>query len=161
MAIKINEAEPEDSVGRYVMDTTSIGEEVFYVRPHWHKNHSEYLTVLEGRAEVTLDGEKVILQAGDPAVRVPRRVVHSMRGFEGERLVLRESADPAGIYKALFFNDLLSTGRLSGFWYILRAFYDWDTYIPLHLYFRVFDEVFITIFGGIAHLFAPKKLEKL
>lgn len=51
--------------------------------------------------EVTLNGEKVILEAGDPAVLVPRRVVHSIQAFKGEKLVFRERPDPAGMYKAM------------------------------------------------------------
>lgn len=51
--------------------------------------------------EMTLDGETVMLNAGDPSVLVARRVVHSFRSFKGERLVVRERPDPAGLYKAL------------------------------------------------------------
>ncbi len=57
--------------------------------------------MVEGRVEVTLNGDKVIVKAGDPAVRVPRRVVHSIRGFKGEKLIFRERPDPAGMYKAM------------------------------------------------------------
>lgn len=57
--------------------------------------------MLEGRLQVTLNGEKIILKAGDPAVLVPRRAIHSLQGFKGERLVLRERADPVGMYKAM------------------------------------------------------------
>ncbi|ETS73148.1 hypothetical protein PFICI_15093 [Pestalotiopsis fici W106-1] len=101
MDITIDENEPEDSVDRYAMDTYVSGEEQLFIPPHWHKNHAEYLTVLEGRMEVSLDGQKVIVEAGDPPVLVARRVVHSIKSFEGERLVFRERPDPAGLYKAL------------------------------------------------------------
>lgn len=37
MDIKVDEAEPEDSINRCVMDTTSTGEEALYIPPHWHK----------------------------------------------------------------------------------------------------------------------------
>ncbi|KAI1084816.1 hypothetical protein F5B20DRAFT_523307 [Whalleya microplaca] len=161
MDITVNESEPEDSINRYVMDTICTGEKVIYVPPHWHKTHAEYLSVLEGRVEVTVNGDKVILKAGDPALFVPRRVVHSIKGFKNEKLVIRERPDPAGMYKAMFFNDIASTGTFGNFWHILRVFYDWETYLALPLYFQFFDEVFMTIFGGIAHLFAPRKLEKL
>ncbi|KAI4859874.1 hypothetical protein F4820DRAFT_438513 [Hypoxylon rubiginosum] len=161
MKITIDEAEPEDSINRYTMDTVSTGEEALHIPPHWHKNHSEYLSVVEGRVEVTLNGDKVIVKAGDPAVRVPRRVVHSIRGFKGEKLIFRERPDPAGMYKAMFFNDIFSTGIFGGFFHTMRAFYDGDTYLALPLYFQFIDEVFLAIFGGIAHLFAPGKPEKL
>lgn len=37
MDITIDENEPEDSISRYVMDTTCIGEDTVSVPPHWHK----------------------------------------------------------------------------------------------------------------------------
>lgn len=51
--------------------------------------------------EVTLDGEKIIVKAGDPSILVARRIVHSIKSFEGERLVFRERPDPGGLHKAL------------------------------------------------------------
>lgn len=59
------------------------------------------MTVLEGRVEIKMDGRSIILSAGDPTVFIPPRVVHSMKGFKGERMILREQADPPGLYKAL------------------------------------------------------------
>ena len=52
--------------------------------------------------EITLNGKTSLLKAGDPAVLVPRRAVHSVKGFKGEKLIFREKPDPAGIYKALY-----------------------------------------------------------
>ncbi|KAK7755582.1 hypothetical protein SLS62_002517 [Diatrype stigma] len=101
MDITVNEAEPEDSVNRYAMVTTSTGEEALHIPAHWHKDHAEYLSVIEGRVEIHINGDKFVLKAGDPAVFVPRRVVHSIRGFQNERLVFRERPDPAGMYKAM------------------------------------------------------------
>ncbi|KAI1370437.1 hypothetical protein F4677DRAFT_363426 [Hypoxylon crocopeplum] len=161
MDIGVNETEPGDSVNRYAMDTTCTGEEALHILPHWHKNHAEYLVVLEGRMEVTFNGDKIILEAGDPAIFVPRRVVHSIKGFKGEKLIFRERPDPAGMYKAMFFNDIFATGNYGGILRILRAFYDGDTYLSMPLYFQFFDEVFIMVFGGMAHSFVARKPEKL
>ncbi|KAI0555629.1 hypothetical protein F4679DRAFT_590704 [Xylaria curta] len=125
------------------------------------QEHAEYLSVIEGRIEFTLNGEQIILNAGDPELFVPRRVVHSFKSFKGEKSILRERPDPAGIYKALFFNDLFSTGSLGGFWHVVRASYDGDAYLALPLPFRFLDEVFLAVFGPIARLFAPSKPESL
>ena len=57
--------------------------------------------MIEGRVEITLDGKTTVMKAGDAAVLVPRRSVHSVKGFKGEKLIFREKPDPAGIYKAL------------------------------------------------------------
>lgn len=77
--------------------------------------HSEHMTVLEGRVEITVDGKKRILRAGDETVVIPPYVVHGFQGFPGERLVVREVADPPGAYKAeyvLFFLHLSSSSEL-------------------------------------------------
>ncbi|KAH7305259.1 hypothetical protein B0I35DRAFT_414042 [Stachybotrys elegans] len=161
MAILSNESEPNDSIDRYVTRLTCTGEEPFIVAPHWHKNHSEHFKVIEGRVEATFDGKVALVQAGDPQVCIPSRVIHSFKGFKGERLVIEERADPSGIYKALFFNDLFGTGRPLGFWHALRAFYDGDGYVPLPFKLQIIDEVFITVFGGIAKLFVAKRPETL
>ncbi|RYC56651.1 hypothetical protein CHU98_g9554 [Xylaria longipes] len=157
----MDESEPEDSVNRYAMDMISTGEEILSIPPHWHKEHAEYISVIEGRIECTLNGDKVILKAGDPTLCVPRRIVHSFISFKGERFIIRERPDPAGLYKAMFFNDIFSTGTFGGFWHTLRASYDGDSYIALPLHSQFLDEVFLTVFGGIAHLFAPRKPESL
>lgn len=70
--------------------------------PDAFQNHQEYLSVIEGRVEMTLDGKTTIVNAGDPEVLVPRRTVHSVKGFKGEKLIFREKPDPAGLYKALY-----------------------------------------------------------
>ncbi|KIM93742.1 hypothetical protein OIDMADRAFT_21493 [Oidiodendron maius Zn] len=161
MEITVNESEPEDSIDRYVMDTVCTGEEALEIPPHWHKNHQEFLSVIEGRVEITLDGKTTLMKAGDPAVLVPRRAVHSVKGFKGERLIFREKPDPAGIYKALFFNDVFSKGGFGGVWHTLRAFYDGDAYLALPLHSQLIDQAFVSVLGGIAHLFISKKPETL
>jgi hypothetical protein len=57
--------------------------------------------VVEGRVEITLNGNTTVMKAGEPAVLVLRRAVHSVKGFKGEKLIFREKPDPAGIYKGL------------------------------------------------------------
>jgi quercetin dioxygenase-like cupin family protein len=57
------------------------------------------MSVIEGRVKVTLDGVTSILSAGE-SVYIEAYVVHGFEGFVGERVVVRERADPAGDYKA-------------------------------------------------------------
>ncbi|KAK2589866.1 hypothetical protein QQS21_012457 [Conoideocrella luteorostrata] len=161
MEIKINESEPEDSIDRWAMDTISTGKEVVDLPPHWHKNHQEHITVLEGRLEVTLGGEKSVVKAGDSPILVERRVVHSFKSFKGEKVIFREQPDPAGDYKALFFKDVFSKGGFGGVFHTLRAFYDGDSYLALPLGSRAVDQAFLAVFGGLAHAFGPRKPEKL
>lgn len=161
MDILVDENEPETSLDKYIAEVTSTGEEVFSVPSHWHKNHAERMSVLEGRALVTCNSETIELKAGDPAFLIPRRAVHSIQTFKGERLVMRERPDPPGLYKALFFNDLLPADGSGGFLKTMRVFWDGDAYPALPLYFRVFDEAFVFVFGGIARLFLAPRSEKL
>jgi mannose-6-phosphate isomerase-like protein (cupin superfamily) len=47
------------------------------VKPHKHVNHSEVVTVLEGKAEMTVDGETRIIKKGDVII-LPKGTVHSV-----------------------------------------------------------------------------------
>jgi mannose-6-phosphate isomerase-like protein (cupin superfamily) len=159
MDIKVDDTEPESSPDRYAVEVhVSEDADAFYVPPHWHKNHSERMTVIEGRLLVTLDGKEIIATAeGDPVI-IARRQVHSLKGFKGERLVFMEQALPGGAYKAEFFNDVLQNKNFGANPALLiRAFADHDTYLVLPLYFRVIDEIFITVAGWLASWFAPPK----
>lgn len=159
--IKLDESEPETSVDRYATEVHCADGGELSVPSHWHKNHTERMIVIKGRLEITLDGKKIIVNAGDAPLMIPPRVVHSVKGFKGEEVVAQEQALPGGSYKAEFFNDMLQGGTFKNPALILRSFLDGDIYLALPLYFRVFDEIFLTIFGTIARLFAPKKPKHL
>ncbi|KAH8777369.1 hypothetical protein F5883DRAFT_543377, partial [Diaporthe sp. PMI_573] len=134
-------SQPEDSLTRWTSEGIvegRPGDDVFEVPPHWHSSHSEVMDVREGRIQVTIDGVTSVVVAGEKA-HIPAGAVHSIKGFPGERVVVRESADPAGEYKHLFFADLLSQSWPSGFWHTMRVFYDWDAYPAMGLYFKFFD----------------------
>jgi hypothetical protein len=50
-----------------------------------------------------------------------------------------------------FFNDMLAQGWPAPFWYMLRVFYDGDSYPPLGLYFKFFD-VAVSVFSSKINL---------
>lgn len=58
------------------------------------------MDVREGRVRITIDGVEKIAVAGEK-VHIPAGAVHAMKSFPGERVVVRESADPPGDYKQL------------------------------------------------------------
>nr|GAT57099.1 predicted protein [Mycena chlorophos] len=156
-------SEPEDSISRWFTEVIADGgpdSEVFVVPAHWHRYHTENMSVIEGRVEATVDGKKKIFRAGDEFL-IPPLAVHALQGFKGERLVMREKAEPGGDYKVLFFNDLLHDTPGFSFWRLMRAFYDGDAYISLGLYFRFFDVAFVTVLGGVAKLFVSEKPMKI
>ncbi|KAG8667784.1 hypothetical protein FPOAC2_12983 [Fusarium poae] len=139
----------------------TMGTEPFFVPPHWHKHHDEYITVLEGRMTVTLDGRETVLTPEAGSIFIPRRTVHSFRGFHGEKTVFEERNQPAGIYKALFFNDVFQMGKSPNFWLAVRSAIDGDLYAHLPLGSKLLDELFIIVFGTVARLFAPAKPKAL
>jgi quercetin dioxygenase-like cupin family protein len=70
----------EIKVGRpeLVMTETVLGAGKIGVDPHVHHHHADAFYVLEGTLLLTLDGEELVLGAGDFAL-VPPDVVHSFR----------------------------------------------------------------------------------
>ncbi|CEJ89678.1 hypothetical protein VHEMI05505 [[Torrubiella] hemipterigena] len=161
MEIYVDESQPEDSIYRYTMDTISTGEEDLVIPPHWHKHHQEHFSVLQGKLEVTVNGKMSILNVGDEPMILERGAVHSMKAYKGEPVIFRERPDPPGIYKAIFFNDMFAKGGFPGVLHALRAFYDGDGYMALPFGSRLLDEIFISLFGGMAHLFVEKRAEEL
>ncbi|KAH7010741.1 hypothetical protein B0J12DRAFT_751381 [Macrophomina phaseolina] len=159
--LKVDPEAPVDAVYKYAMDFTCDGGEdsvLFENPPHWHEHHTEHITILEGSALVTVEGKTSRVHSGDPECVVPATQVHSIKSIRGEKMVLRESPEPAGLYKAQFFHDFFSSGTYPGFWHALRAFYNGDTYIALPGNIKLLDKAFILVFGGIAKLFiTPKK----
>lgn len=59
------------------------------------------MDVREGRVQITIDGVVTVAKAGDKPVHIPAGAVHALKSFPGERVVVRESADPPGEYKHL------------------------------------------------------------
>lgn len=56
--------------------------------------------MVEGRVAITLDGKTQVVHAGDPAIFIPARHTHSMKGFPNEKVTLEEKVVPAGTHKA-------------------------------------------------------------
>lgn len=54
--------------------------------------------MVEGRVRATVGGKTSVVRAGE-TIFIPKRTLHCIKGFAGERMVLRERADPAGDYK--------------------------------------------------------------
>ncbi|KUI64254.1 hypothetical protein VM1G_11083 [Cytospora mali] len=159
MRLLLYSSEPEDSPNRWINEIVCDGgpdSDPLFIPLHWHKHHTECMTLTEGRLEATIGAKTRIFGQGEEWT-CPPGVIHGFKGFKGERMVLRESVDPPGEYKSLFFNDLLSAGYMESFWHLMRSSYDGDSYLVLPLYFRFFDVAFVTIFGGIAKLFMPAK----
>ena len=121
------------------------------------QTHDEYMSVLEGRVEFMLDGNKILLQAGDPELFFPRRHVHSFKFFKGEPAVLKERTSAgAGSLKEDFFENLLDNDSLN-FWATIRACYDGDAYLSLPGGFNLVDQVFVRVVGGFGKFMWPQK----
>ena len=52
---------------------------------HWHRRAQQFFCVLSGRATMEIDGEIVVLGAGE-GVHIPAGVAHQMRNDSGEEV---------------------------------------------------------------------------
>lgn len=69
--------------------------------------HDEYMRVIEGRLEVTLEGKKHTITPSDGQLLIKKGQIHSLRIFKGERMVLEERTSPPGDYKARYVSSSL------------------------------------------------------
>lgn len=126
---------------------------------HWHKYHDEYMEVLEGCIEFTLEGKVTMLRPGDAPLRIPRMQVHSFKFLKGVPTVFTEKTDPAGDFKERFFAILLDTpdGQPT-FVSALRSFYDGDTYAALPGGFKLLDQAVTLTLGAMVRFWYPVKI---
>lgn len=78
---------------------------------HWHKRHVEYLRVIKGSVQVTLDSQTRTISTSDAEteVRVDQNVWHEWRRADidgNEDVVVVERTDPEDGEKAVFFWNL-------------------------------------------------------
>lgn len=94
---------------------------------HWHEAHTEYLSIIQGTALVTLNNTTERYAADDGIIVVPRYARHEWKRAEagGGQLVVREWTDPADGQKEVFFRNLSSVieeevkttgGMVRGWW---------------------------------------------
>lgn len=89
---------PDDSPYKRYTETTydpSLpGAKPLNVPGHWHANHDEYLSIVEGEMDAWIGYgptvKHVLLKPGVDAAYAPRRTVHAMKGRAGVKTVLRE-----------------------------------------------------------------------
>lgn len=143
---------------------------------HWHERHVEYLRVIKGSAQVTLDNQVRTISASDSEteVRVDRNVWHEWRRADiedNEDVVVVERTDPEDGEKAVFFWNLngviLKAQGLACPPYMPKLLHGLlvDTWVTLSLFaiFRVLDNVpvFVNIlqaFSKRGFVFAEKTL---
>ena len=159
MLFKADESQPHDSIDYRCSEVAYDGKPDSWVPEigaHWHKYHDEYMSVLSGRVEFTLDGKVVVLTPADEPIKIPRWHVHSFRFFKGEPAVFKEKTDPTGEFKMDFFEDLLDTGEINMLT-AFRAFYNGDTYIALPFGVRAIDQLFTLGVGFATAWMFPQK----
>jgi len=163
----IDHSKPEDSPEHNWVEFTYDGKddsEFIVVPNHWHREHDEIMEVLEGRMIFYLDGKELVNSAGDPPILIPRGHVHGFTTIKGVAVRATERTVPAGDFKARFFQDMLQSGSMPGFFLAMRVAYDWDMYPSLPGGFKTLDNLFVTVTGLIAKPFVrakPVALKKL
>jgi len=159
MRFLVDDTRPTDSIDHHWSQTFYDGQPgswVPVIGSHWHKHHDEYMRVTQGRISFTMDGKEVILTPSNPPLHIPRLHVHGFSFFAGEAAAFTERTDPPGTFKEDFFTDIFEGGEPT-FSSAMRSFYDGDTYMALPGGIKLFDQVFITIVGGVAKWMYPRK----
>ena len=102
---------------------------VLNVPLHWHARHDESLEILSGAMEIYHHGAWHVVTPSSGIITAERGSVHGFRSFPGVRVVIKETASPAGDYKVAFFRDMSQTGDGEpGFWLVARVAFDHDLY---------------------------------
>ena len=159
IVFKADESQAKDSIDYRWSEVSYDGKPDSWVPEigaHWHKTHDEYMSVLSGRVQFTLDDQVVVLTPDDEPIKIPRWHVHSFKFFKGEPAVFKEKTDPTGEFKMDFFEDLLDTGEIDMV-RAFRAFYNGDTYIALPFGIRAIDQVFTYGVGAVITWLYPQK----
>ena len=98
---------------------------------HWHEAHTEYLAIIKGTAQVTLNSVTETYTPSDGIIVVHRYARHEWRRAEpdGEELVVEEWTNPADGAKEVFFRNLNSVildcskaGPPTDWWLTLQLF---------------------------------------
>ena len=155
----VDNTKPTDTLEHHWSETSYDGKPDSWVPDiprHWHKHHAEHMQVLTGRVAFTIDSESVIATPEMGVLIIPRRQVHGFKFFAGEAASFKELTDPPQTAKQTFFQDIFEAGKPT-FAASMRAFYDGDTYLECPGGFRIVDEVFTTVVGGLMKYLYPRK----
>ncbi|KAI9745652.1 MAG: hypothetical protein M1818_001186 [Claussenomyces sp. TS43310] len=100
---------------------------------HWHENHTEYLQVIRGTAQVQLDNVVRLYTSIDGIVTVPRFARHEWQRAGDEEAVVEEWTDPGDGQKEIFFRningvilDCTKSGPPNEFWL------SWQLFVIFH-----------------------------
>lgn len=161
MVFKVDHSRPEDSKDHHWAEVTYDGAPNSWVPEigsHWHKNHDEYMEVLQGRIDFTLDGQTTTLTPGDPPLHIPKLHVHSFKFIKGVPTTFTEKTMPVGDFKEKFFGELLSSeDGTPNLWTVMRSFYEGDTFLALPGGWKGLDENVTWAMGRLARWWEPGK----
>lgn len=162
MRFMVDESQPKDSIHSHWAETSYDGQPESWVPEigsHWHKNHDEYMEILEGEIEFVLDGNAVLLKAGDSPLHIPKLHVHSFKFIKGIKTTFTEKTDPVGDFKEAFFKGVMGTADgKPNLLSVMRSFYEGDCFISLPGGFKAVDENFTWSLHLIAKYLLPKSL---
>ncbi|KAJ7264641.1 hypothetical protein C8J57DRAFT_1069753 [Mycena rebaudengoi] len=128
-------------------------EEPLEVPPHWHAAHDEQHVVLKGRVQITQDGVSRVIGPEDGVCVTRRGVVHSLKSFPGEEIIIEEST-PSVETKVIFFRSMYAPGMLQSFLGIMQLFYHGDGYPEFPTGVRWLEWLVVVVAGGwLAPLF--------
>ena len=153
MRFLIDHSQPPTSMShRWTENSYDGSADVLHVPPHWHKHHTERMTVQKGRVKYTLEGVTHILTPESPALVVPPWHTHSIDCFAGEPALFREQTDPTGRFKEEFFRDFFRDSFPKSVFHAFRASYDGDLYFALPGGVKLIDQLVLVTVGGLTKI---------
>ncbi|KAJ4475030.1 hypothetical protein J3R30DRAFT_3406194 [Lentinula aciculospora] len=143
---------------RIVKVRGGIDDDIFQVPLHWHKDHDEIITVLEGKLRVTLGGKTAVYTPESGDAFVLRGVPHALESSKGEPCVVSERTNPTFYAieqdfdtKELFFRNIFAIpGGLSsgGLVPMMQVFYHGDGYPVFPVHVAWLEKAFVKVLGG-------------
>lgn len=107
---KLKEFDADKRVRKKLFKTEQLWAEIACYEPgqftvmHQHPIEEEAIIVVEGTANMNIDGEEVVLPAGS-VVRFPKAVLHDVRNLGQDRCVIMFIKVPARLARNLEQND--------------------------------------------------------
>ncbi|KAF8309154.1 hypothetical protein DL93DRAFT_2170585 [Clavulina sp. PMI_390] len=121
----------------------------FIVPLHFHPAGGEWMKVLSGQVEYTLDGKKTMLTPEMGEFHIPPGLRHSILKRKGVAAAFQERSEPDAKGKSVFFEDLFASGDLPGFIDVLAICWrNGDTYVAVDNYSPDFIWKLLVWVGG-------------
>ncbi|KAF8318261.1 hypothetical protein DL93DRAFT_444777 [Clavulina sp. PMI_390] len=122
----------------------------FEVPLHFHPKGGEWMKVVSGHVEFTVNGKKTTLTSDMGELHIPTGQRHSILKPKGVAAAFQERSEPDSNGKSVFFEDLFASGDMPGFIEAMAVFWrNGDTYPAIgNNTPDILGKVLVWVFGG-------------